>query len=194
MQEHVIASELAKAGLGTVTQQGVSAMLIRTEARALKALQERVGGHKARQTACLMLIYEEAMNAWERSKKAFTGIEKDVEQTADGLKTVGPMTVKTEDRDGNPSFLETAMKALSDVRKLWGLDAPEKYEVKAEATGGKEAEFMKLLGKAMDTMSVEELTKTKEHIDALNAIAEKAKLMEGPKDVTPTVEELIPGF
>ena len=90
MHEQRIAEEIAHAGLGQITQQGVSCMLIRLEARVLEAMQERIGGEKARQTDALWLIYEEALQAWERSCR-------DAETTSASL------VQGHTDKDGNPT-------------------------------------------------------------------------------------------
>ena len=39
-----------------------------------------------------------------------------------------------ENQHGDPRYLEEARKALADHRKLWGLDAPHKVDVRASRT------------------------------------------------------------
>jgi hypothetical protein len=124
LREQRIAEEIEKAGLGRITQQAVSCMLIRLEARALEAMQERVGGVKIRQTDALWLIYNEAMQAWERSKQAHKSLARKV---ADDGQPSGAGTLTLSDQDGDPRFLNEARAALADIRKIWGLDAPSKF-------------------------------------------------------------------
>ena len=39
--------------------------------------------------------------------------------------------VTVENRHGDPRYLEVARKALADVRKVWGLDAPREIDIQA---------------------------------------------------------------
>src|SRR5260370_39622219 len=78
-REPAIALMIEEAGLGKVTQQAVSAMLLRVEARALRQMKEQVEGVKARQTEALWFIYDEALAAWERSKTANKSITKRID-------------------------------------------------------------------------------------------------------------------
>jgi hypothetical protein len=136
MRERDIAQEIEKAGLGTVTQQAVSLMLTRLEARALKAMTDRVGGVKARQTDSLWLIFDEAMKAWERSKTANKSITKRIDSRGgrkpaadDSPAATGSeqVTTRIADQDGDPRFLDQARSALFDIRRIWGIDAPSKF-------------------------------------------------------------------
>ena len=36
-----------------------------------------------------------------------------------------------EDQHGDPRYLGEGRKALADLRKLWGLDAPQKVDIRA---------------------------------------------------------------
>ena len=133
MRERQIAEEIDNAGLGPITQQAVSLMLIRVEARALKSMKERVGGVKARQTDALWLIHEEAMQAWERSKTANKSITKRIaSRAAPGDITVATgseqVTTHISDQDGDPRFLDQARTALSDIRQDLGTRRPEQDE------------------------------------------------------------------
>jgi hypothetical protein len=69
MTETQIAEELAKQGLGQVTQQAVSKMLQRVEERMLKEMSDKVKRMKVSQTAALQRVFRDAMAAWEESKK-----------------------------------------------------------------------------------------------------------------------------
>lgn len=84
-------------------------------------------------------IESEAIRAWERSKKPKT------RKSASKEKTTGADTGKggdkdrvstaTEDRDGDRGYLELALKASEDRRKLLGIDAPtvQRYILTTEA-------------------------------------------------------------
>ena len=39
--------------------------------------------------------------------------------------------IVVENQHGDPRYLDEARKALADLRKLWGLDAPQKVDVRA---------------------------------------------------------------
>jgi|SRR5262245_10486337 len=133
MTERRIAEEIAKAGLGKITQQGVSAMLCRVESRALKELSDRVGGLKARQTESLWRIYEEALAAWERSKLPQKSLT--TKRTGDGEGAAAETVSVIRDQDGDPRYLDLAMSALADIRKTWGAEAPKKAELTGKGGG-----------------------------------------------------------
>jgi hypothetical protein len=135
LREQRIAEEIEKAGLGRITQQGVSLLLLRVEARALQSMQKRVSGVKARQTDALWLIFEEAMRAWERSQRADTSITKRLTSRSTGILEEGAaprahgseqVTTQIREHAGDPRFLDQARAALADIRRIWGLDAPSK--------------------------------------------------------------------
>ena len=103
LRQQLWTHERIAAELG-VTHQAVTAMLKRVDRRVLAKLDAEVALQKAAQTAQLQYIADEAMQAWESCKSS------------------GP----------DPRFLGEARGALSDLRKLWGLDAPAKSHVQAE--------------------------------------------------------------
>src|SRR5262249_32731428 len=127
--EQPIADQLEREGLGKVTQQAVSAMLRRVEARELKRLSARVEGWKLFQTEGLMLVYREAIAAWEKSKEPDKKITRRVRTNDLGALDPVPgdvVVLTVTDSDGDPAHLGRALAALADLRKLWGLDAPTK--------------------------------------------------------------------
>lgn len=83
---------------------------------------------KCQHTERLLHIVSEAMAAWERSKRDKVQFEHERDDT--GRLTL--LKMKREAQAGNPTFLATAMKALEDVRKIWGADAPVRMEVSGE--------------------------------------------------------------
>jgi hypothetical protein len=83
---------------------------------------------KCQHTERLLHIVCEAMGAWERSKQPKVRISH--KRGEDGKLTVDGIT--REPQAGNPTFLATAMKALEDIRKVWGADAPVRVEVDGE--------------------------------------------------------------
>ena len=140
--------ERIAADLG-VTQPAVSVMLRRISGRMAKQLTGQVERVKATQTAQLEHIAFEAMQAWERSKlnaEATRTVTEQIslkgeEETLDDegqpirRKTAVVPAVKetttftSEGQAGDSRMLEKAINALSDIRKIWGLDAPTKQEI-----------------------------------------------------------------
>ena len=178
LSERKIALELEKAGLERITQQGVSAMLIRVEARALKEMAERVGGLKAKQTQALWHIYQEAMDAWRRSQQSAKSVTKHLDGGAvppageSGRPALGGgerVTTQIRDQDGDPRFLDQARAALADLRKIWGLDAPHKV---APTTPAGDRPFSPELTLVVQGMTDEELL-------TLERIAERHREVAG---------------
>ena len=115
-----------------ISQSAVSKILQRLEARVLEELVGRVEQQKVRQTLCLDHLYRESLRAWEASKADAT---RRVQRTthagagAVGRGTVAQLVVETQ--HGDPRYLEVARKVLADQRRVWGLDAPQKLDVRA---------------------------------------------------------------
>ncbi len=122
--QHQIAADLG------ISQAAVSKMLRRIEGRILRELAETVERQKARHTLRLEHLFAEAMRAWEHSKGDTT--RKRQRKTQPGSGGVGATVaeVVVESQRGNPRFLDEARKALADHRKLWGLDAPQRLDLR----------------------------------------------------------------
>lgn len=130
--EQRIADELGVA-VSTVCE-----MLQRVERNIAERLAEHALPIKARQTAQLELVAAEAYAAWERSKldgeleRIITEEVSLVSEEDEDKVSVPGVKVKTTNerkgRDGDPAHLAAAMKAMADVRAIWGLDAPHKQE------------------------------------------------------------------
>ena len=52
-------------------------------------------------------------------------------QSATGAATATVVQLAVDTQYGDPRYLEVARKALADQRTLWGLDAPQKLDVRA---------------------------------------------------------------
>jgi predicted transcriptional regulator len=141
-QQPEIAAELG------VTQQAVSKILKRISTRAIKRLNGAEDERRALHTARLEHIYREAIEAWERSKlpRKKSSSKKlrvggasplDLAKLEEGVSVGGvePTTVREEMRneasttDGDFLFLQTALQADGELRKLWGLNAPKKLDI-----------------------------------------------------------------
>jgi hypothetical protein len=123
--QHRIAADLG------VSQAAVSKILQRIDRRLLQEMRERAEHHKARHTLRLEHVFAEAMHAWDASKADTTRRRqrKTRSGTGDAEGTVAEVVVQNQ--HGDPRYLEEARKALGDQRKLWGLDAPQKLDVRA---------------------------------------------------------------
>lgn len=123
--QHQIAAEVG------VSQAAVSKILKRVELRVLRELSAMVERQKARHTLRLEHLYAEAVHAWDESKGDTT---RRRQRKSDGGAGGGGATVAeivVENQHGDPRYLEEARRALADHRKLWGLDAPQKLDVRA---------------------------------------------------------------
>lgn len=129
--ESRIAEEMEKKGLGRVTQQAVSAMLIRVEKRVLGEMKARVAGMKVRQTQMLMHLYNESLEAWQKSKEPRKTL------TTKGRPGIGGMidsadeqVSQVQSQHGDARLLSECRELLADIRKVWGLDkeAPEEEQ------------------------------------------------------------------
>lgn len=103
------------AALG-VDQGTVSRLLAKVYKRALARLDKRAAQERAVQVEQLNHIADEALQAWERSKRPKKRSSQ--RDGGNGRQT----TLEAEDRDGDPSFLAAAMSALAQVRELLALN------------------------------------------------------------------------
>jgi hypothetical protein len=124
--QHQIAADLG------ISQAAVSKLLKRIETRVLRELAETVERQKARQTLRLEHQYAEAMRAWEESKVDTTRKRQRKTHGGSGGTDATVAEVVVENQHGDPRYLEVARKALADVRKVWGLDAPHQLDVRAQ--------------------------------------------------------------
>ena len=123
--QHQIAAEIG------ISQVAVSKILKRVEVRLLRELAATVERQKARQTLRLEHVVTEAFRAWDQSKADTTRRRqrKTLGEHAGAGATVAEIVV--ENQHGDPRYLDEARKALADLRKLWGLDAPQKVDLRA---------------------------------------------------------------
>lgn len=131
----------------------VSRMLDRVERRLAEQLKNESLPIKARQTAQLQEIAAEAFAAWERSKldaELERTVSEEVnladEATAEmGFVIPGVKVKTTQERKGqtgDPALLDKAMKALADIRAIWGLETPKKTEVDLNVSRMSDAELI----------------------------------------------------
>jgi len=117
----------------------ISKMLSRLCDRALKEITEDVLRMKADQSNRLDHIIDEALQAWERSKKDAVEVTTEttvvIEPADEGEAEVERampgqiVTRKVKGQVGDTAYIAEARAALADLRKLWGLNEPEKKDI-----------------------------------------------------------------
>jgi len=122
--QHQIAESL------DISQPGVSKITRRMEERLLADVALKVERQRARHTLRLEHMYAESMRAWRGSQEDAT---RRRQRKAEGGGGAGGTFAElvSENRHGDPRYLEEARKALTDLRKVWGVDAPERLSVQA---------------------------------------------------------------
>lgn len=123
-----------------VSQQAVSKMLARAGKKLAGEFKNRAEAIKAEQTMMLEEMIHEAKLEWERSKNP---IEKT--STKSGMARLdkdgcihdlpNEVTATIEHRLADPRYMAEIRGALSDIRKIWGVEAPAKTEVETKVSG-----------------------------------------------------------
>jgi hypothetical protein len=141
--QEAIATELG------VTQQAVSLMLKRVTRRVVGRLDAEAEARIALHAARLERIYKAAIKAWDESKQpkqksrshktVVPAAAADLAAMLDGQALIGGLpspsvirevSVKEASKsDGNPIFLEVALRADAELRKLHGVNAPKKIDL-----------------------------------------------------------------
>jgi hypothetical protein len=131
----------------------LSALLNRIDRWLIPHMMDRIREVKANHTSRLLHIYETSMKEWEKSKKPRIQVRK--RPSAGDAKKMELVDTTAENRPGEGRFLQIAMSALGDIRKMWGMDAPEKVEgettlrvgglPRAEAIRKRASEFLEAL-------------------------------------------------
>lgn len=122
--QHQIADALG------ISQAAVSKIARRVEERLLADLACKAERQRARQTLRLEHIYGQAMRAWQDSKQeGLRRRQRKTEHDGGAGSTVAELI--SENRHGDPRYLDEARKALADLRKVWGIDAPERVSIDA---------------------------------------------------------------
>lgn len=116
-----------------VTHQAVDVMLFRIEKRLAAEFREHAEEMKARQTAVLEQVMDEALEQWRRStedavtevtvKGKVTGKSGKGKDDAPKDESRAQVTRTVEGQTGNPALLAQARGALADIRSIWGLDS-----------------------------------------------------------------------
>jgi transposase len=125
--QHQIADALG------ISQPAVSKIVQRVEERLLTDLAYKTERQRARQTLRLEHLYGQAMQAWQDSKQE--DVRRRQRKTDHGSGTASTIAeLISENRHGDPRYLDEARKALADLRKVWGVDAPDRVSIDATAS------------------------------------------------------------
>ena len=114
-----------------VSQPAVSKILSRIEEMYAHEVIANLDRHRAKQTLRLEHHYSQSMRAWEESKQDSTIRRQRKGQGAAGQTGPSVAELVVENQHGDPRYLEQARKALNDIRKVWGIDAPQQLRVTA---------------------------------------------------------------
>ena len=120
--QHQIAESL------DISQPAVSKIVRRMEERLLADVALKVDRQRARHTLRLEHLYAESMRAWRESQQ---DAMRRRQRKSEGAGATGSTFAElvSENRHGDPRYLDEARKALTDLRKVWGVDAPERLAV-----------------------------------------------------------------
>ena len=150
------------AEIGTVSNVTIHNDLVWLVREATKHLDEVVKRERLIQLHQLHKVVKESFEAWDRSKlNAETEV---IEQIGTRQKKKGQVDEETdlvivperikkykrsEGQSGNPAFLVTAMKAMEDIRKLFGLDAfKDDWELELKNAGLNPGEVFEAMAQA----------------------------------------------
>ena len=105
-----------------------------------------LGEAKGKELAKLDELEREYWEAWERSKKPR---ERSRSGRTEGEKAVISAFIETEQRDGNPAFLDGVMKCIAKRCDILGLDAPTSIRIMNEDRAREIAEHYGVDAKAL---------------------------------------------
>ncbi len=108
-----------------ISQQAVSKVLRLMTKKYAERHMEDIDRIKAEQVAELEHVAYEAYQAWDRSKEASKMVRK-----KSLLSGASEQVLESRDNDGDPRYLQIAMKAKEDIRKIVGADAPLKVDAR----------------------------------------------------------------
>lgn len=142
-------AHLHKPNKPTITQQAISKIIRRVEARVLARMDSDVERMKKRQTAILERNIEDLRDAFEKSTKSQT-FQKQKTANGGAGKSFQQQEIGQKTLIGDHSILRELRETLSDIRKIWGADAPVKTQ--SEITGA-----MQIASQDLSALSDEDL-------------------------------------
>ena len=116
-----------------MSQSAVSKIL--QSSRSSASWRNSWGGSSSKKYArrcALDHLYRESLRAWEASKADATRrVQKKTQPGSVGAPSATVAQFVVDTQHGDPRYLEVARKVLADQRRVWGLDAPQKLDVRA---------------------------------------------------------------
>ena len=162
----------------------VSKQFKRIEKAIYQDLSDNVVRIKSGQTETLRHIAMEAMSAWHDSKGEKVVVHE--RDTRDGIYR----ETTTSQSSGNSQFLSSALKALEDIRRIWGAESPKQIEVETVTAEADPSRRLEKISERMKQM-VPEITV--EVIEDERSTADEQPVLEGNATVAvvPQVDETI---
>jgi DNA-binding CsgD family transcriptional regulator len=113
-----------------ISQPAVSKIVRRLEEQLLADVAWKVERQRARHSLRLEFLYAEAVRAWRASQQETL---RRRQRKTDGGPGPGSTVAElvSENRHGDPRYLEAARNMLVDLRALWGVNAPDRLSVEA---------------------------------------------------------------
>jgi hypothetical protein len=130
-QRHLAGRTFAEiaAELG-VSRRTVAKAVERASAQAREELGQQTDRLRVEQTFLLKQIFREALDAWDRSKRA----EEITKVSTEGGGAAGKKKAEktTRPQVGDPRFLQIAESTLAALRKLWSVEGKAQDDTPAE--------------------------------------------------------------
>ena len=109
-------------------------------------LADHVAEVRVGQTVALRHVASEALTAWQDSRGEQVVVHRRETSSGDYRETT------TSTSHGNAAYLTAAMKALEDVRKIWGAEAPRAVIVDAQVTATTPQAKLEQIGQRMQEL------------------------------------------
>lgn len=111
-----------------VDHSTITKMLARIRQRMLVQLNVEVGSRVAEQVGQLDQIADQSYQAWIKSKEPEKEVQKKVSK-GKGLRSGSEETSsRVSERGGDVRYLEMTVRALQDIRKILGIEAPVRQQ------------------------------------------------------------------
>lgn len=105
-----------------ITRGRVSQIVDQVERWLRPNWQGKIDVIKEAHTQTLLDLFAESMRGWRRSQRDVVEIEYAAGEEGALIESKR----KVKGQAGNAAFLREAREALADIRKIWGVDAPQK--------------------------------------------------------------------
>jgi predicted transcriptional regulator len=131
--DKVVEGRLSQAEIGRqykISQQAVSELSLRVAKWLLPQWMDHIRELKVMQSARLMKLYHSAVASYVRSTDDAV---EELEESSEHPKSV----TKRKSQAGDAAFIGQARGALSDIRKIWGVETPIEVVDDSDRVAGK---------------------------------------------------------